>query len=417
MPPLDYFWVMLVMLALLIFLINGFIFLACIIDARAMRVPGNVFLVRLMLMADLGIGLVSLPGFALAAKFPHSWPLPVWTCDLWITLENLCFNVSQLAVMMIALDRFLAVCSVLFHRKFMHPANQKRICVLVWLITLLRIILVFPTWVYISGYRRNQFKNQSQEYSLLLPLNASCTHPLFESDCSYGIMNRALSIYIPMMLLLFFYFCIFCIILRTVARPQTLSSMRPKVKKACSAPVLYPQPEHPCKKNKISATIPKLATASSVRLSERRRHPMRFRRTRRSLRQLTIIVIVFLATNLPWHVVANSSCLNRYTVSQLLPMLQLTWFITVLNALINPFCYVLDHRQYRQIIVGAVQRMLCLSTSRPPPYTLASKRISTPVLTTNKNGPYSVSRIDHLTVRPDPEGQLESISRKELSSY
>ena len=65
-----------------IFLVNLIIFIIFVTDQTVRKVPGHVMIVGLMVLSDVLIGIVPLPGY-LMMTICGGWPLPKFACDIW----------------------------------------------------------------------------------------------------------------------------------------------------------------------------------------------------------------------------------------------------------------------------------------------------------------------------------------------
>lgn len=98
---------------------------------RRLRKPSNYFLFSLAL-ADLIIGLFSMPVYSLYLLL-GAWPFGLFVCDLWISIDYACSEVSVLNLIMISIDRLWSVKSP---AKYRNKMNFRR-----------AVIMIVPTWV------------------------------------------------------------------------------------------------------------------------------------------------------------------------------------------------------------------------------------------------------------------------------
>ncbi|XP_071801775.1 muscarinic acetylcholine receptor M2-like isoform X1 [Asterias amurensis] len=98
---------------------------------RRLQKPSNYFLLSLA-AADLIIGIFSMPVYTLYLIM-GSWPFGPFVCDLWLSIDYACSEVSVLNLIMISADRLWSVKSPARYRNKM---------------TLRRaVIMIIPTWV------------------------------------------------------------------------------------------------------------------------------------------------------------------------------------------------------------------------------------------------------------------------------
>lgn len=98
---------------------------------RRLRKPSNYFLFSLA-VADLIIGLFSMPVYSLYLLL-RTWPFGKFVCDLWISIDYACSEVSVLNLIMISVDRLWSVKSP---AKYRNKMNFRR-----------ALIMIIPTWV------------------------------------------------------------------------------------------------------------------------------------------------------------------------------------------------------------------------------------------------------------------------------
>ncbi|XP_038073814.1 muscarinic acetylcholine receptor M3-like isoform X2 [Patiria miniata] len=98
---------------------------------RRLQKPSNYFLLSLA-AADLIIGLFSMPIYTLYLIM-GTWPFGTFVCDLWLSIDYSCSEVSVLNLIMISADRLWSVRSPARYRNKM---NMRR-----------AVIMIVPTWI------------------------------------------------------------------------------------------------------------------------------------------------------------------------------------------------------------------------------------------------------------------------------
>lgn len=113
---------------------------------KQLQTISNYFLFSLAI-ADLAIGLISMPLFTVSTILGH-WPLGPFVCDTWLALDYLASNASVLNLLIISFDRYFSVTRPLTYRA-KRTTNRAAIMIAsAWGISL----LLWPPWIYSWPY-------------------------------------------------------------------------------------------------------------------------------------------------------------------------------------------------------------------------------------------------------------------------
>lgn len=113
---------------------------------KQLQTISNYFLFSLAI-ADLAIGLISMPLFTVSTILGH-WPLGPFVCDTWLALDYLASNASVLNLLIISFDRYFSVTRPLTYRA-KRTTNRAAIMIAsAWGISL----MIWPPWIYSWPY-------------------------------------------------------------------------------------------------------------------------------------------------------------------------------------------------------------------------------------------------------------------------
>ncbi|KAH3852181.1 hypothetical protein DPMN_094680 [Dreissena polymorpha] len=160
---------------------------------RRLRILSNYFLVSLA-VTDTAIGLVSIPLYSVYVLIGY-WPLGAVVCDIWLFLDNSLSNASAAHLLVICLDRYLGVFRPLVHRRRRSP---KIVCIMIALAWIIPVFIWAPSifsWQYIEGQRTVPATECNVQFMLSYP--------------SITIVTSLMGFYIPMLIMIVLYMCIF----------------------------------------------------------------------------------------------------------------------------------------------------------------------------------------------------------------
>ena len=116
---------------------------------RRLHKPSNYFLLSLA-AADLIIGLFSMPVYSLYLIMGY-WPFGSFVCDLWISIDYACSEVSVLNLIMISVDRLWSVKSPAKYRNKMTLRRATIMIIPTWILPTLLYFTSVIGWPYFVG--------------------------------------------------------------------------------------------------------------------------------------------------------------------------------------------------------------------------------------------------------------------------
>lgn len=166
---------------------------------KQLQTISNYFLFSLAI-ADLAIGLISMPLFTVSTILGH-WPLGPFVCDTWLALDYLASNASVLNLLIISFDRYFSVTRPLTYRAKRTTNRAAFMIAAAWGISL----LLWPPWIYswpyIEGrlidnwFHRCSPTELTQIFSLSCPQQESAPFPnmnaTFSSSRPISILHSA----------------------------------------------------------------------------------------------------------------------------------------------------------------------------------------------------------------------------------
>ncbi|XP_015597179.1 tyramine receptor 1 [Cephus cinctus] len=366
-PQLDYLpeWTDLVLAALfsvliVITIVGNTLVIAAVITTRRLRSVTNCF-VSSLAAADLLVGLAVMPPAVLLQLNGGTWELGEILCDSWVSLDILLCTASILSLCAISIDRYLAVTQPLVYSR---RRRSKRLAgvmiIVVWIlagaITSPPLLGCFPRAV-----NRDRRK---------------CSYNM---DSSYVIFSAMGSFFLPMLVMLYVYARISCVIARrhrsletggtrnlqrrlTVLGDRT-KSIRMKRSENTSVPERGSTScDRPSDEPEISTTCKKLGLRTQQQSCINR-----VARETKTAGTLAVVVGGFVACWLPFFIL--------YLATPFVPMAPpdalmpaLTW-LGWINSAINPFIYAFYSADFRLAFWRLTFRKCCKSrmTINQPP--------------------------------------------------
>ncbi|XP_006820091.1 dopamine receptor 2-like [Saccoglossus kowalevskii] len=210
--PLRIFLGLLLSILAILTVVSNTIVVVAIARIRSLRTITNSLIVSLAI-ADLIMGLITMPLAIVNDIAGGQWYLGHIACDFWMATEILSGTASIMNLSMISLERYIAIQYPLTHRWFMSSQTAAGMIAFAWIIPLGMSYPCIVWW-------------HSVKISLHRP--AVCT---FTDDGNYILMVVSLSFFIPSIIMIFVYVMIF----RTVTNQiNSLRSGRLSVSKSKS---------------------------------------------------------------------------------------------------------------------------------------------------------------------------------------
>jgi len=171
---------------------NIFVIVAYNAD-RQLQMLSNRFLISLA-VADISVGIISMPMYTLYLQMGY-WPLGPLVCDLWLCMDYTMSSASVTNLLVICLDRFLSIRKPIEYRiKRTKRVVDSMICV-AWIISIALWTPWIIAWPYIDGYR-------------LIP-DTECYVQFLVTNTYITIVTALGAFYIPVSVMMVMYFFLF----------------------------------------------------------------------------------------------------------------------------------------------------------------------------------------------------------------
>ncbi|XP_072030987.1 muscarinic acetylcholine receptor M1-like isoform X2 [Amphiura filiformis] len=170
---------------------------------RRLHKPSNYFLLSLA-AADLIIGLFSMPVYSLYLIMGY-WPFGSFVCDLWISIDYACSEVSVLNLIMISVDRLWSVKSPAKYRNKMTLRRATIMIIPTWILPTLLYFTSVIGWPYFVGENKRP--------------TTECYLPFLIESPLFTCISTVVVYWIPITLMFLMYAYIFRII-RNLAKKK-----------------------------------------------------------------------------------------------------------------------------------------------------------------------------------------------------
>ena len=195
---------------------------------RRLQKPSNYFLLSLA-AADLIIGIFSMPVYTLYLIM-GKWPFGTFVCDLWLSIDYSCSEVSVLNLIMISVDRLWSVRSPARYRNKMTMRRA--------------VFMIIPTWVCpILLYFTSVFGWPLFSHGEPRPSN-ECYVPFLKDAPLFMALSTVVVYWVPLTVLFLMYAYIFRIIRNLSRKKKKFSHHRLGNDESLRARALRPRVSH-----------------------------------------------------------------------------------------------------------------------------------------------------------------------------
>ncbi|XP_045455462.1 octopamine receptor Oamb [Melitaea cinxia] len=178
--------------------------IAAVLCSSKLRSVTNLFIVSLA-VADLLVGVAVLP-FSATREVFKIWIFgDVW-CSVWLAVDVWMCTASILNLCAISLDRYLAVTRPMSYPSVMSKKKAKFLIAGLWVLS---FVICFPPLV---GWKDKKPEEEDLMWSINPPCPWTCE---LTNDVGYVVYSALGSFYIPMFVMLFFYWRIYKAAART----------------------------------------------------------------------------------------------------------------------------------------------------------------------------------------------------------
>ena len=158
---------------------------------KQLQTVSNYFLLSLA-VADLAIGVISMPFFTLYLLYGYKWPLGATLCDCWLAIDYTMSNASVANLLIISFDRYFSVTRPLTYRAKRTPKRAAIMIGCAWTISILLWTPWIFSWPYIEGQRT-------------VPAH-ECYIQFLKTNSYVTIITALLAFYLPVSIMTFLYY-------------------------------------------------------------------------------------------------------------------------------------------------------------------------------------------------------------------
>ena len=293
---------------------NVITIIAFLSNSQIRSKPANILILNLAL-ADLKVGLVSLPFDILWWQFGYWWMGEV-LCKFWLIVDYTASSQSMTAILMITFDRLWMVSHI--HTYVKHQTRRKVLVVilLTWIFWYLHFILLASLWEPLSGVREIDYSEDCD-----LAADGNLAYTLYETIGQFVI---------PMMFLGYANVKIFTVIRK---RAKT-------VKQGPGGNDIADEGSTLARPIQMGSSDPKGGDSTTADSANVRRS---IKKDRKAAVTLSILVGAFAVCWFPYNVVLIKESIGSVSDGTLIFVDYLLWF----NSALNPVLYVITNSHFR----------------------------------------------------------------------
>ncbi|XP_043506930.1 putative tyramine receptor 2 [Frieseomelitta varia] len=320
---------------IIVTIVGNTLVIAAVITTRRLRSVTNCF-VSSLAAADLLVGLAVMPPAVLLQLTGGTWELGEVLCDSWVSLDVLLCTASILSLCAISIDRYLAVTQPLIYSR---RRRSKRLAGL----------MIVAVWVLAGAITSPPLLGCFPRAT-----NRDTKKCSYNMDSSYVIFSAMGSFFLPMLVMLYVYGRISCVIASRHRNLEATESenIRPRrnilIERAKSIRVRKTEcvtSSVICDRASDDAEPPSTSKKSGIVRSHQQSCINRVARETKTAATLAVVVGGFVACWLPFFIL--------YLVTPFVPveppdilMPALTW-LGWINSAINPFIYAFYSADFR----------------------------------------------------------------------
>ena len=307
---------------------------------KQLQTLSNLFIFSLAI-SDIIVGVSSINFYSVYVVL-QSWPLGIVVCDIWLVLDYVCCQASVIHLIMICIDRYLSLTRP-FSYRVKRTKNKLRIAIcLAWLIA-------FMQWApWIISYPAIVGKNTVPEDDCYVQF-------LYESWYT-TVLTAIAAYYLPVLIMFTIYVKIYQLV-RT--REEEIAKITNVPRKKISLARLQMPKTLRGNYNKALSRFSRTGVSvNELRETSRKDSDLRQKkrflvRQKKAAKMLSVILLAFVITWLPYHVCVVITPFCPECISS--EIWNFSYMLCYLNSTLNPFCYALGSRDFRRVF----KKVLC----------------------------------------------------------